>query len=299
MSFKLFILKAFLKSKRKLTALRIRSCGIKGKRMYLSREGEGGIEAYLYFPDGQRGNALPLLVNVHGGAWIMGDALVLDTQSQIIADSLGAVVVNVNYKKADEKPFPYAQYEICDTVKHFVSNSKEYGIDTSKIILMGYSAGAHLCACASHMLRDSDIKILAQVLCYPFTDFTCGGGTQTEIKNTLDSIEFMDEVLFAQIGKDNPLASPAQSGSFSGMPKTVITTCGNDVLKVQGDEYARVLQESGNDVTLMHYENALHGFMEVNYPETKKDGAKSAEQEKLCKRCLFDIIDILKAHLDA
>lgn len=297
MKAKLFFLKLFLSSKRRFTNARIRLCGAKGREYFINRETKPKIQTYLYYPQKCDKNKKPLVINVHGGAWVMGDALVLDTQSQMIADALSALVVNVNYKKADEKPFPYSQYEIFDTVTHSIDRADEYGIDTEKIVLMGYSAGAHLCACCAQMLRDKGIKVHTQMLCYPFTDFTCDNGKQVELQKTLDSIDFLDEVLFAEIEKGNYLSSPGQNTDLSGLPFTIIITCTGDSLKVQGDAYAKRLIECGIEVEHINYEGALHGFMEVNYPETKKDGAKSAEQEILCKKCLDDILSIMKNRL--
>ena len=234
-----------------------------------------------------------MIINVHGGAWIMGDALVLDTQSSILSEKTGALVVNVNYKKADIQPFPYAQNEVFDSAKYFIDNASRYNVDTSRIILMGYSAGAHLCAVVATMLRDIGINPELQVLCYPFTDFTCGGGRQTEIKEKLDSIAFMDEVLFAKVGKDTTICSPAMNVNFANLAPAVIITCGNDPLKIQGDEYAAKLRDAGVKVRYFHYTRAIHGFMECNYPETRKDGSKSPEQELLCRDCLETIISII------
>ena len=297
MNIKLISLKTLLGLKRYACAFQIKIRGIKGSPFAVEREGLSSTKTYLYRPTKEINKPMPLLINVHGGAWVMGDALKLDTQSQIIADELSAMVVNVNYKKADQRAFPYAQNEIVDTVKYFVRNASKFGVDLQKIILMGYSAGAHLCACAAQMLNKTEIHIRYQVLCYPFTDFTCGRGTQTEIKETLDKIEFMNDVLFCEITKEDFLASPAQNPELEGLPSTIVITCGNDSLRIQGDEYAKALQNAGVEVKLFHYEDARHGYMEVNYPETRKDDAKSPEQEKLCKESLERILFELKNNM--
>jgi acetyl esterase len=145
-----------------------------------------------------------VVFNVHGGAWVGGDALLLDTQSQEMADRLGCLVVNINYIKADVKPFPYAQYEVRDTVLYFVRHAQEYGIDTSKLALMGYSAGGHLCACAAQMLAEDGISLSCQVLCYPFLDFTFAGEAHNEMA---DGMKGIGEIFFPTLSKIDPLVS--------------------------------------------------------------------------------------------
>ena len=84
---------------------------------YLHRPADGGKPAVVF--------------NVHGGAWAGGDALLLDTQSQEMADRLGCMVVNINYIKADVKPFPYARMR-CGIRCCILRHAQEYGIDTPK-----------------------------------------------------------------------------------------------------------------------------------------------------------------------
>lgn len=296
MKLKIFLAKIYLQSQRRKIVMRIRkNHKIKGELFKLAREGRGAVKMYLYRPQSiPECQNIPVLFNVHGGAWVMGDALALDTQSQMLSDKLSAFVVNINYKKADEEAFPYAQEEIYDTVRYFCDNAQKYGVDTSRIILMGYSAGAHLCSVAAHMLCDNGVKVASQVLCYPFTDFTCGGGTQKEIQEYLDGIDILDPVIFSKITRDDIRSSPIKNPNLSMLPPTYILTCGEDILRVQGDSYAEALRSAGVDVTLRHLEKSRHGFMETNYPETPEDDSKSPEQERFCRTCLDEIVEYLK-----
>ena len=295
MTLKVFGLKVFLVLKRAMTVARVRlTHKVMGKHFMIPRYNAPKVEAYLYEPRVKSSGKRPLLVNVHGGAWVVNDALVMDTQSQTIANELGAFVVNINYKKADRRAFPYSQYEVVDTVKYFVAHANEYSIDINRIVLMGYSAGAHLCAVAVQKLRDDGILVDRQVLCYPFTDFTCNHGKHTEIQRIIDKIDFLDEVVFKYITRDDPMSSPMQNPNLKGLPPAIITTCGGDVLCIQGEDYAKQLKLAGVDVIHIHEEESVHGFMECNWPETRKDDSKSPKQEKLCRKQLAQIINLLK-----
>ena len=137
-------MKLITRVNRKRLMKRLATFSIKGEKLMVPRTDAAPVMTYLHRPT-CGGENLPVVFNVHGGAWVGGDALLLDTQSQEMANRLGAMVVNINYIKADVKPFPYAQYEVRDTVLYFVRHAQEYGIDISKLALMGYSAGGHLC----------------------------------------------------------------------------------------------------------------------------------------------------------
>ncbi len=179
MNIKLQFMKRMVKANREKLLKRLAAFPTKGKKFMVPRAGAAPVMTYLYHPAAV-GENLPVVFNVHGGAWVGGDALLLDTQSQEMADRLGAMVVNINYIKADVKPFPYAQYEVRDTVRYFAEHFAEYGMDPGRFALMGYSAGGHLCACAAQLLKADNISISCQVLCYPFLDFTFGQEKKVE-----------------------------------------------------------------------------------------------------------------------
>lgn len=296
MSIKLFLLKLAAKKGRRQAVRYVQNLGhVKGQKFMVPRENAKPVMTYLYRPVGG-GENLPAVFNVHGGAWVGGDALLLDTQSQEMADRLGALVVNINYVKADVKPFPYAQYEIRDTVRYFTDHAKEYDIDAQQFVVMGYSAGGHLSACAAQLLQQDGIRLSCQVLCYPFLDFTFQGETNNEMKDTLAGLEGLNKVFFPNLEATDPLVSPGliPEQRLKELPDTILVTCGQDALKSHADRYAARLREAGVRVQMLDYPGSVHGFLECNFPETE-DGneAKSPAQKALCDQCEKDIAQIL------
>lgn len=281
MNIKLLFMRLMVKKTRKKLLKRLSALPVKGEKFMVPRTDAAPVMVYLYRPACGGGN-LPVVFNVHGGAWVGGDALLLDTQSQEMADRLGCLVVNINYVKADVKPFPYAQYEVRDTVLYFARHAQEYGIDTSKLALMGYSAGGHLCACAAQMLSEDGITLSCQVLCYPFLDFTFGQEKENELKSSVDGL---NTIFFPGLSKTEPLVSPGllPDEQLKKAAPSIIVTCGQDMLKPQADAYKIRLENAGVKVQLFDYPESVHGFLECNYPETEDDnGAKSPEQAVQC-----------------
>lgn len=296
MSIKLFVLKLAAKKGRKQAVRRVQNLGhVKGQNFMVPRENAKPVMTYLYRPAGG-GENLPVVFNVHGGAWVGGDALLLDTQSQEMADCLGAMVVNINYVKADVKPFPYAQYEIRDTVRYFADHAEEYKIDVQRFAVMGYSAGGHLSACAVQLLQQDGIRLSCQVLCYPFLDFTFQGETNNEMKDTMAGLKGLNKVFFPNLEANDPLVSPGliPEQRLKELPAAIIVTCGQDALKSHADRYAVRLKEAGVCVNMLDYPDSVHGFLECNYPETEDSNeAKSPAQKALCNQCEKDIAQIL------
>lgn len=269
-------------------------CQIRGKELIVPREGKAGVQTYLYHPE-SGGEALPILVNIHGGAWVGCDALVLDTQSGKLADALGCLVVNVNYKKADVEPLPYCQEEARDVIEYFIDHAAKFGADGTRLAVMGYSAGAQISASAAQMAYDDGYALSAQVLCYPFLDFTCGGGKQAELSDVMSTMADAEDLFFQNIAKTDPRVSPALRTDLSGLAPAILVRCGKDVLAVQAEQYHALLTQAGVPSTLLTYPEAYHGFLEVNYPETTQEQeSRSPEQAELMRRCEENIMEQLR-----
>ncbi len=262
-----------------------------GQKFAVPRNGKRSVQTFLYRPGRPVAQPIPVMFNVHGGGWVGCDATGLDTQSQTLADKLGCFVVNINYTKLDAKPFPYPQEEIRDTVLYFRDHAAEYGIDTTRFSLIGYSAGGHLCAGTALLLRDCGFDLNSQFLCYPFLNFTAFfGGDQGVSTEELDkAAKLMNEIFFAKMDKSEPLLSPggAKPEALQGLAPAEILTCGEDWLFSHATQYEALLQQAGVEAVRKDFVGSIHGFLEVNFPETKgENGAKSPEQEAFMKEAM-------------
>ncbi len=108
----------------------------------------------LYAPK-NRTNPLPAVIYFHGGGWVAGEKErdVLDLLPYL---SLGWVVANVEYRLAGNTPAP-AAVEDCRCALHWIAaRARQFGIDTSRIVLTGGSAGGHL-ALMTGMLPENSV----------------------------------------------------------------------------------------------------------------------------------------------
>ena len=268
-----------------------------GEQFMVPRKDKKPVEVIIYRPEKPVKLPMPVLFNVHGGAWIGGDASEMDTQCETWVKMLGAFVVNINYTKADDKAFPYMQNEVYDTVLYFAEHADEYDIDKARFSLIGYSAGGNICAGVSIMLRDAGFKLNTQVLCYPFLDFHMfdNGGVEGYLDDKTAKLAM--EIYFrGGIDKYAPIFSPAAAPSeiLNGLAPCEIVACGLDPLNVHAVAYEKRLSEVDVPVSLKTYPQATHGFLEGNWPETKY--APDPEQKEYRDEAMKYIAERLRLH---
>lgn len=86
---------------------------------------------------------LPVIVNIHGGAWVYGDKKVYAPYCMYLA-SRGFAVINASYRLAPRHTFPAPLEDVGKMVEWVFHHSDEYGLDLSNLFFVGDSAGAHL-----------------------------------------------------------------------------------------------------------------------------------------------------------
>src|SRR5688500_408372 len=89
---------------------------------------------------------LPILINYHGGGFISPLIPALEHSRWQEAKTYGALVFAVDYRVAPEHKFPAAVNDSYNAFKWIAKHGSELGGDTSRIALMGNSAGANLVA---------------------------------------------------------------------------------------------------------------------------------------------------------
>jgi acetyl esterase/lipase len=95
-----------------------------------------------------RAGAFPILVQIYGGAWQRGVASDKSDFATWLASS-GYVVIAIDYRHAPAWRWPAQIDDVNAALSWVAQHAREYDGDTSRVVLMGRSAGAHLATMAA------------------------------------------------------------------------------------------------------------------------------------------------------
>ena len=228
-----------------------------GEHLYIERENKEDVDINVYTANSE--GKVPLVINIHGGAFIAGDADTLDTQSDRISKNWNVVVATVNYKLLSDKyDKQYAIDEIKDTVKYFIDNSDKYNVDTDNIFILGYSAGGFYAMASALQLHKENIRVKGQILCYAF------------LSDILDQ--------YKKLGDEEKKT----------IADALFILAGDEPIGKGSLDYEKVLKENGVSTEVKIYDNVKHGFIEENNPEYEKlhdknKTSKSKEAEVIAR----------------
>ena len=228
----------------------------------------GSIPARFYTPKELRevGGLAPCLVFFHGGGWVIGDLDTHDVVCRKLADQGQLKVISVDYRRAPEHKFPAAVDDAIAATKWVAAHARDFGIDATRLLVGGDSAGGNLAAVVAIAARDGNGPAIAgQVLVYPATDFAMTHSShnepETSILLTHSVIRwFRDHYLNGTAEIHDWRASPARIETLVGLPPAYVLTAGADPLRDEGDEYARRLKQAGVSVTHRTFPGQFHGF---------------------------------------
>lgn len=106
------------------------------------------LKATIYRPSTPTTKPLPVLIDVHGGAWGSGDR----TGDKLYASELaqrGLLVVSIDFRQSPEFQHPAASADVAAAVRYVRLNAKALNADPDHIGLIGSSSGAHLALLAA------------------------------------------------------------------------------------------------------------------------------------------------------
>ncbi len=109
--------------------------------------GKRRLSADVYYSKKETNIRKPVIFLIHGGGWRSGNKLMEKYTAGRLA-SLGYLCIAPEYRLSSESVYPAAILDIMDAINWVKKNDEKYSIDSSKIILMGESAGGHLASLA-------------------------------------------------------------------------------------------------------------------------------------------------------
>ena len=241
----------------------------------------GAIPLRVYTPEGE--GPRPSLVYFHGGGWVVCDLDTHDVVCRAIARRSGGVVVAVDYRLAPEHKFPAAVEDCYAATLWVAANAGRLGIDVRRMAVGGDSAGGNLAAVVSLKCRDEGGPLLAlQVLVYPVTNlasFDTASYRDFAEGYYLSRAEmewFRAHYLTRLEDGAHPHASPLLAPDLRGLPPALVITAECDLLRDEGEAYAKRLEAAGVPVTCTRYPGMIHAFFSM--PGALSEGRKAIMQ---------------------
>lgn len=226
---------------------------------------------------------LPVLMYFHGGGWILGNDFTHDRLVRELAVGGNVAVVFVNYTPTPEAVYPQANEEAYAATKWIKSNGSTLQLNTKKIGVAGDSVGGNMAIAVTLMSKvRKGPKIDFQLLFYPVTDDNYNTTSYQQFANghflTLNAmVWFWDAYAPDKTQRKEITATPlnATLDELKGLPEALVITAENDVLRDEGEAYAKKLNASGVKVTATRYIGTIHDFVMLN-PITNTPAARAA-----------------------
>ncbi|MBK7306941.1 MAG: alpha/beta hydrolase [Chitinophagaceae bacterium] len=236
---------------------------------------------------------LPVIIHYHGGGFISPLVQGLEHALWQDARTYGAIVFAVDYRVAPENKFPAAVNDSYNAFKWIAAHAAEFGGDTSRIVLMGNSAGANLVAVLTHKAKMEGLskKIKLQVLNGLPADMRPQHmeTSQSYQQNATGYFQTKAACYFAVENYapsqyDNPEVSPVLNKDLSGLPSAVIVNAEFDPLRDDGMLYADKLRKAGVQVWDKCFAGQLHLLLGL-----PSDAKEIKEFETMVKNAMKEV----------
>jgi acetyl esterase len=215
---------------------------------------------------------IPVFMFFHGGGWVLGD---FPTHERLVRDLVvesGAAAVFPDYTPSPEARYPTAINQAYAATKWVSEHGAEIGVDGGRLAVVGNSVGGNMTAVVSLMAKDKGSPAIRfQVLMWPVTDADFDTPSYKEFaegyfltRNMM--IWFWDNYLPDAPRRGEKYASPlrAATAELHGLPPTLMHTSHSDVLRDEGEAYARKINQAGVEVITVRYNGLIHDWGLLN-----------------------------------
>jgi acetyl esterase/lipase len=232
-------------------------------------DGEARVTLRIVRPPDTASRSLPVVLYLHGGGWILGSASTHDRLVRELSVRTDAAVAFVEYDRSPEVRYPVALDQGYAAARWICERGADVGLDGSRMAVAGDSAGGNLAAAlAIRAQRDRAVTFVHQALYYPVTDAGQDTASYREFANgphlTADTMAwFWDAYLPDLESRNDSTASPlrADAEELRGLPDTSVVVAECDVLRDEGEAYARRLVAAGVRCSSVRCNATIHDFL--------------------------------------
>nr|WP_303244148.1 alpha/beta hydrolase [uncultured Cellulosilyticum sp.] len=255
------------------------------KKLSVTTNGWGCVTVYFVVPSNLSG--IPhVIYYIHGAGWVFGSFHTHDKLVRELAARTNSIVVFPEYLRSPEAKYPTAIMQCYDLLCQLPSLLSEVACeaDLSSLTVAGDSVGGNMATIMTIMAKQQEgPKIHKQLLYYPVTNayFNTRSYCQFAVDYYLyraGMMWFWNQYTMRAQSRHEITASPlrATKEDLKGLPAAMILTGEADVLRDEGECYARQLREAGVEVTAMRFQAIIHDFVMLN----------ALDQTKACRAAM-------------
>jgi acetyl esterase len=245
----------------------------------------GDVRVRIVKPQGTIG-MLPVVVYMHGGGWVLGNAGTHDRLVRDLANGAQVAVAFVEYTPSPEAHYPTALEQGYAAAQWIIREGADKGLDANRMSVAGESVGGNMAAALALMAKErGDVRFGQQSLYYPVTDAAMDTDSYDEFADgwylTRRNMEWFwdayapDKSKRAEVTASPNRASPEQ---LDGLPPALVFVDEADVLRDEGEAYAAKLRAAGVPVTTVRYDGTIHDFMLLNPLHNTKAARAAIDQ---------------------
>lgn len=231
----------------------------------------GSINVRFVRPEGNT-DKLPVIFYIHGAGWFFGSAQTHDKLIRELAVRTNSVVVFPEYSRSPEAKYPTAIEQSYAVLQKLSELAESKGLDLTELAVAGDSVGGNMATVMTILTKERQgLPIQKQLLFYPVTDANFTTDSYQEFAEnyffTKEGMKwFWDQYTTDDSERSEITASPlrATSEDLADLPPALILTGEADVLRDEGEAYARKLRDVGVAVTQVRFQGMIHDFVMVN-----------------------------------
>ncbi|MGW4044142.1 alpha/beta hydrolase [Streptomyces sp. NPDC004721] len=245
----------------------------------------GDVRVRIVKPQGVTGT-LPVVVYMHGGGWVLGNAGTHDRLVRELAVGARTAVAFVEYTPSPEARYPVAIEQGYATAQWITREGESMGLDARRMAVAGESVGGNMTAALALMAKErGDVRFVHQSMYYPVTDaamdtdsydqFATGYYLSRKLMEWFWDAYTTDPEQRAEITASPNRATPEQ---LADLPPALLVVDEADVLRDEGEAYAAKLRAAGVPVTTVRYDGTVHDFMMLNSLSQSKAARAAIDQ---------------------